>query len=305
MQNLSKKIFEQYQTRKTKEQKTEFIEMLTRELEAEGHQVKVETAGRFKSRNIIVGDLEKCEIVLGAHYDTAPVLPFPNFLAPKNILVYVLFILGLTVIMSIIETAMLEFILMVTDSFLAAFLAPWIFLIVILVCLFCGKANTHTANDNTSGVITLVEALYDRELAGKVCCVFFDHEEIGLFGSSAFAKKHKELMKDKLLFNFDCVSDGDTIMLVVSRAAMRQRDLLEQAFSAEPESRKQFLVTKSTTTLYPSDQMNFKTNVGVAAFKRNKLFGYYMDRIHTKRDVIFEEENIEMIVGGLKQFLNV
>ncbi len=303
MEDLSKKILEQYQVRKTKQQKTEFIAMLTSQLEKQGHQVRVEECGPFKSRNIVIGELEKSKIVLGAHYDTAPVLPFPNFLTPKNPLVYLLIIIAAVAVLSTIEVALMEAVIWMTGNYVAGLLLLYALLVFLLVWIFGGKANPHTANDNTSGVVALIEALSKETLAGEVCCVLFDHEEIGLFGSAAFAKKHKEVMKDKLLMNFDCVSDGDTIMLVVSKGARAYWGRLEEAFCNEEGQRKQFLITKSTTTLYPSDQMNFKKNVGVAAFKRNKIFGYYMDRIHTKRDVIFEEENILMIVEGLERLL--
>ena len=39
--------------------------------------------------------------------------------------------------------------------------------------------------------------------------------------------------------------------------------------------------------------------VGVAALKRSKRFGIlYMDRIHTKTDTVYREENIEFLKNG-------
>lgn len=300
MQNLSKLILEKYQVRKTKEQKTQFIELLQKELQ--GYDVRVEQGGMFKSRNIVVGNLETCDVVLGAHYDTAPELPFPNFLAPKNILAYLAYTF-LIVLAFMAVMAIGVFVgLLLTDNVVIIMLIEYGIMFLLLGCMMFGKANIHTANDNTSGVITLIEALHDDNIKDKVCCVFFDHEEVGLFGSSFFANKHKNIMKDKLLINFDCVSDGDTIMLVVNKNASVLQNKIEESFISEED--KKFFITKSSTTLYPSDQMNFKKNVGVAAFKRNKLIGYYMDRIHTRKDVIFEERNIEMIIKGLKKFVN-
>jgi len=301
MQALSKKILEKYQVRKTKKQKTAFIDMLTEELKAEGHQVNVERSGMFRSRNIVVGDLENCEVVLGAHYDTAPVLPFPNFLAPKNLLVYVLFILALVAALSLIEFIVGSVIFLVTDSQLTVTLFLYGLLAFFLGWTLFGKANKHTANDNTSGVVTLVEALACEELQGKICCVFFDHEEVGLLGSMAFASKHKKIMKDKLLINFDCVGDGSHLLLVVNKRASGFWEALESAFL--PEGEKQVELTKASTTMYPSDQSNFKKNIGVAAFKKNRFFGYYMNKIHTKHDVNCDMRNIELIVRGLKRFL--
>jgi len=275
--------------------------MLTEELEAEGHQVRVERSGLFRSRNIVVGDLENCQVVLGAHYDTAPVLPFPNFLAPKNLLVYLLFVLALVVALSLIEFIVGSVIYLITDSQFAVTLFLYGILAFFLGWTVFGKANRHTANDNTSGVITLVEVLACQELQGKICCVFFDHEEIGLFGSMAFASKHKKIMKDKLLINFDCVGDGDHLLFVINKRASGHWHEIEAAFL--PEGEKQVELTKASTTMYPSDQSNFKKNIGVAAFKKNKIFGYYMNKIHTKHDVNCDMRNIELIVRGLKRFL--
>ena len=300
MQKLSKLILEKYQVRKTKEQKTQFIELLQKELQ--GYDISIEQGGMFKSRNIVVGNLETCDVVLGAHYDTAPELPFPNFLAPKNILAYLVYTFLIVLAFMVVMTIGVFVGLLLTDNVVIIMLIEYGIMFLLLGCMMFGKANIHTANDNTSGVITLIEALHDDNIKDKVCCVFFDHEEVGLFGSSFFANKHKNIMKDKLLINFDCVSDGDTIMLVVNKNASVLQNKIEESFTSEED--KKFFITKSSTTLYPSDQMNFKKNIGVAAFKRNKLIGYYMDRIHTRKDVIFEERNIEMIIKGLKKFVN-
>ena len=50
---------------------------------------------------------------------------------------------------------------------------------------------------------------------------------------------------------------------------------------------------------YPSDNASFKGGIGVAALKTSKHFGtLYMDRIHTNKDVIYREENIEFLTNG-------
>ena len=79
--------------------------------------------------------------------------------------------------------------------------------------MMAGPANRHTANDNTSGVITLLEIALSlpEELRSDVCFVWFDNEERGLLGSAAFAGKHKETKKGALVLNFDCVGDGDSL----------------------------------------------------------------------------------------------
>ena len=79
MRKISEIILEKYQVRKTRKQKDEFIQLLGNEL---NEHIIIEQCGMFKSRNVIIGDLNKSKYVLTAHYDTAPVLPFPNFLTP-------------------------------------------------------------------------------------------------------------------------------------------------------------------------------------------------------------------------------
>lgn len=299
MQEISKKVLESYQVRKTKKQKTEFIEFLQNELDVD---IQIEEGGLLKSRNLIVGDLEKAEYVLSAHYDTQPVLPFPNFLTPKNLLIYILFNIVIIIPLFVLSIGAEVFVISLTHSSLLGMIANWIVIISFLWILMGGVANKHTANDNTSGVITLLEVIQNPELKDKVACVFFDHEEVGLFGSMFFNKKHKEEMKNKLLINFDCVGDGDTIMIILNKSIHNQyKDKFEESFKVN--NNKEVLVTTSSSTIYPSDQLNFKRNVAVAAFKKNKWVGYYLDKIHTSKDVNCDERNIVLIIEGLKKLV--
>ena len=297
MHPMSKVIVEKYMVRKTKKQKTEFIEFLQSELD----DVVVEVGGVCKSRNVVVGNLEKAKCILTAHYDTAPVLPFPNFLAPKNMIAYLGYCFLLFAGFSIVSAIITAISMFIFDSVVVSLVISYIFLIGVLVYMLIGKANKHTANDNTSGVVTLIEVLHNEKLKDEVCCVFFDHEEVGLFGSMFFAGKHKAILKDKLVINFDCVGEGDTIMLVYSKLASKYKTKLEDFKST---NNKEFIVTSAKTTLYPSDQMNFKNAIGVASFKKNKWIGYYMDKIHTNKDTTLDMRNIDVIIQGLEEFVN-
>ena len=298
MRELSKSILSNYQVRKTHKQKTAFIELLKNELK--DRQIIVETGGITKCRNIIVGDIEQAEFILGAHYDTQPVLPFPNFLTPKNIPAYLLYVLFVSMIFFLITLAvMLGGKALFQNNELASVFARLTLGVLLLLMLF-GPANKHTANDNTSGVITLIEAMHDEFIQKKAAFVFFDQEELGLFGSSFFAKKHKNIMKNKLLINFDCVSDGDHLMFIYSKHAQSYRNKTEAAFVSTKE--KEAIHTEASKTLYPSDQKSFACSIGIAAFNKNKLFGYYLDKIHTSKDTVFDERNINYLVSGLKTY---
>lgn len=295
MTELSRKILRDWQVRKTKRQKTAFIEFLKSELGEEN--VRVEKSGLLGSRNIVLGGAADAQYILAAHYDTQPVMPFPNFLAPKNLPVYIGYTLLLCLGFFGIAFA-LGFVcgMLSLPSWIASLLSEAA-VIGILALLLLGPANRHTANDNTSGVITVLEAYQNEAIRSQAAFVLFDHEELGLFGSAAFAKAHKAELAGKLLLNFDCVGDGDTVMLILSREAEDCRESLEKAFF--PEGEKEVRLERAKGTLYPSDQMNFKRSIGVAAFCRHPRIGLYLSRIHTKKDTVCEEENIALLVRGI------
>lgn len=165
--------------------------------------------------------------------------------------------------------------------------------------MIAGPANPNTANDNTSGVITLCElyACLEPAQRRKVAIVLFDLEESGLIGSAGFRKQYKKQMKEKLLINFDCVGDGDTMMLSVSKAAREKyTQLIDDSFL--PTDNKTVMLCKAEKIYYPSDQMGFRESIAVAALKHKPLLGYFMDRIHTKRDTQLDKENIKLLCEG-------
>ncbi len=310
MTEIAQAVFAQHQVRKSKKQKTKFIQFVTETAAREGYACKTEK-GSLGARNIVIGDPDRAKVIYTAHYDTCPRLPFPNFITPKNFFVYLLYqiaivILGFFLPIAILETGTLH--LASALSWSGAWLDYTINAWSLLWCVFfiwllmAGPANKHTANDNTSGVITLLElmsALPSESRAG-VAFVFFDMEETGLFGSSGFASKHKQVVKNTLLINFDCVSDGDTILFAVRKGARAHEPLLQKVFAPADG----FSVDVcSKGVFYPSDQANFKLGVGVAALKRTKGGKLlYMDRIHTKHDTVFCEKNISFLVDGAVRF---
>ncbi len=297
MTELSKEILERFQVRKTKAQKTAFIEFMQQKLPG----LQVEAGGFPKNRNLVLGDLSKAKLLLTAHYDTCPKTLFPNFITPKNILVYILYniliIVPFLAIMLLVNWGMRQ----LTQSYtLSVWVAYMAMMLAMFLVLMGGPANKHTANDNTSGVITLCE-IYARltpEQREKVCFIFFDNEEKGLMGSSFYVSKHKkDGLKEKLVLNFDCVSDGDHFLFVINKPARRQYgEVLEQVFQVNDGKNVEFC--PSSRAIYPSDQSNFPVNAAVASLNRHKLVGLYMDKIHTDKDRVFDERNIELLAKG-------
>lgn len=305
MRETTKEIFDKYEVRKTRQEKTAFIEFTLDFAKKNGYDAHVE-GGSFKSRNIVIGDPKTAKVTYTAHYDTCPRLPFPNFITPKNIFIYVLYQILLTVCIlgvPMLLSGILGFVLAkagVGEDIAShvIFFASYALVATELYLIMAGPANPHTANDNTSGVTTLfeiMEKLPERERA-EVAFIFFDLEEMGLIGSSSYYSKNKREMKDRLLINFDCVSDGKNILFVLSKKARCYEDLFKSAFEKNETYSPEFC---SRGVFYPSDQASFPYGVGVAALKKSDSHGIlYMNRIHTKKDTVYDEENIAYLSDG-------
>ena len=295
-------ILSKFQVRKNSTQKALFCSWLFDVLKEHCYEVKIESGGSLvKSNNVVVGDPETATVVYTAHYDTCAVLPFPNLIFPQNLLLYLLYQILIAVPMFVLAIGAEVLLLFLWDG-----TPMWLaMLVVYLVLAFCiwwmlaGPANQHTMNDNTSGVAALMEIALSLPEADRrtTAFVFFDNEEKGLLGSSFFKKMHGSKMKNTLVINFDCVSDGDYIHFYPNKALKKNEPILnrlENSFLSN--GKKQTEVVKGFC-FYPSDQKAFVNGIGVAAMHKGRL-GYWLGRIHTKRDTVFEIENIELLRTG-------
>ena len=148
MTQTTKEVFETYQVRKTKKQKTAFIDYVQQLAERHGYTCQVEK-GAFGVRNIVIGDPDTAKVLYTAHYDTCARLPFPNFITPKNFLIYLLYqilIVGLffalAAALGFVIGFVLSYIPMDDDTMLIllSFL-PQIIYLVLIFLLLDGPAN--------------------------------------------------------------------------------------------------------------------------------------------------------------------
>ncbi len=305
MTQSTRVIFEHHQVRKTKKQKAAFAAYV-RQIAAECGYHYAEEKGSFGANNLIVGDAQHARILCTAHYDTCARLPFPNFITPKNFLIYLLYQLAISLLILIppfvilfAAPTVLTLLGMGIDSAVSigGFLT-YLSLIIVLLLIMAGPANKHTANDNTSGVTLLLDIMQQlpEELRQDVAFIFFDLEEMGLFGSAGYRARHKKETQNKLLLNFDCVSDGDHLLFALRKGAKPYADAIARAFPQEDD----ILVDIATGgVFYPSDQASFPCGVGVAALKKSRAGILYMDRIHTARDTVYREKNIAYLCDGV------
>ena len=166
--------------------------------------------------------------------------------------------------------------------------------------------NKNNANDNTSGVVTLLEILrtLPENQRDKVCFVLFDLEEAGLIGSSSYRKAHKKATDHQLVMNLDCVGDGDHLLMFPTKALKKNRRKLTSLYKACGYfGNKSLLVHEKGFGIYPSDQMVFPYGVGICALQKGK-HGLYVSRIHTAKDTVLEITNVNILRAALTSFIS-
>ena len=269
-----------------------------------GYSVTVEK-GSCGVRNIIIGDPETASYLVSAHYDTPARLPFPNLITPCSFVPFVLYqLLQVAVFVAVYVGVLMGSNLLLGNeniSSVLALMSLWLVMALMLV----GPANRHNSNDNTSGVVTLLEIArtMPENQRHKVCFVLFDLEEAGLLGSAAYRKAHKKASNSQLVLNLDCVGDGDHIRLFPTKALKKNKKKLTSLYKACGYfGSKDILVREKGFSVYPSDQRHFPYGVGICALKDSR-FGLYIGKIHTRRDQTLEQTNVNILRAALTTFI--
>ncbi len=303
-------LIENFPIRKNKAQKEAFRTWVLEESEKLGYTAQVEKKG--SSNNVVIGDADSAEAIFTAHYDTPAVMPVPNFITPCNVLVYILYQLVLTVLiigvgigLGALAGALVGALSGNVDAgFAIGSMGSMIGLWTLIILMMFGPANKNNANDNTSGVAAVLETMarIPEEKRSKVAFILFDNEEKGMLGSSAHASMHKNVKKNTLLVNMDCVGLGDNILFFSPKKARNHADFEKLQAGLNAQSGRNLLWRNMESCIYPSDQMQYKHGIAVCSCKKAKVIGYYCDRIHTKRDTIADAGNIAFIADGLAAF---
>ncbi len=294
-------VLQLHPVRKGKKRKSAFRADVISYLQGLGYKTR-EEKGSMGSVNVIAGDPAGAKYLVTAHYDTCARLPFPNFITPCNFGAYLVYQILMVLAFVIVSITAGVAVGLITGSWdlgtVIALAVYWGILIMMMV----GPANKHNANDNTSGVVSVLKIAerIPQEHRDKVCFVLFDLEEAGLIGSGAYRKLHKAETDRQIILNLDCVGDGDDIVLFPSKKLKKDPGKMEQLRSVCLQGEKKSLsLHEKGFSHYPSDQAKFPYGVGIAALRRSKLVGLYCSRIHTNRDRILEEENTDLIVKQL------
>ena len=293
-------ILQAFPVRKSKAQKQEFRDAVQSYASLLGYPVTTEK-GSFGCRNVVIGNPETAQYLITAHYDTCARLPIPNLITPCNFWMFIGYQLVLTLVMLLLPMIPGTLAGLLAGSYdigyYVWFLGVWVMIALMLV----GPANPHNANDNTSGVITLLEIARSlpESQREKVCFVLFDLEEAGLIGSASYRKAHRKASDNQLVLNLDCVGDGDDIRFFPTKKLKKDRKKLTSLYKACGYfGKKNVLVHEKGFSVYPSDQANFPWGVGICAL-RKKGKTLYLSRIHTPKDTVLEETNVNILRAGL------
>ena len=292
-----------FPVRRSTEEKKEFRSYILSEAEEMGLHSSVETTLDGKNDNVIIGDPKSAKIVLTAHYDTPATSLFPNIMIPRNIPLFFSYqMLPVIVLLAIaLSVSYLVGIVWLGNerAYMLTFLALYYGLFILM---FRGFSNPKNYNDNTSGVATLMELMKSTK-GEDVAFIFFDHEEKGKKGSKAYFNDHKTDMEKKLLINFDCVGNGETIVFIAKEEAEKTDEYkaLMNSFAQNGEYTTEFYPMRGSES--NSDYKNFPMGIGCMACKKTKGGMLYTPAIHTSKDTTVKNENIEYITDGIVQFL--
>ena len=312
LDGIKRPLFERFEVRKSAAQKAAFADWACEYAKELGYTPQMEESGKWlKTRNIVFGDLTKARTLMTAHYDTCARMPFGNTYTPAcwPIIALTQFVLPLVLFLALgflsgFASAKLvsEFGLSSGMSALLSMLMSFGLAGMVVGLMLFGPANPHTANDNTSGVAMVLLAMHLFKGRDDVAFVLFDNEEVGLLGTSAFVKAHASLSRRALVLNFDCISDGDTLLLAGNKIVMNGLQgkkivsVLEETAAQYGKKGSSGIAPK---VLYPSDQLLFRRGAAFAALKGKRIL--YMDRIHSAKDTVFDDSNLLCLAEVLEK----
>jgi len=293
-------VLRDFPVRKSKKQKLAFRDAIQSYFMTIGYDTTIEK-GKMGAMNIVIGNHETAEYLVTAHYDTPAAMPIPNLITPCSFLPFLGYQTVLTVVIFLIALIPGLILVRVGISAEAASRLWLLSLYALLALMLVGPANKNNANDNTSGVVTVLEIAKSMPVSDrhKVCFVLFDLEEAGLIGSSSYRKAHKKQSDNQLVLNLDCVGDGNEIVMFPTKNLKNNTDKMANLRRITGTwGEKSVSIREKGFAYYPSDQKHFPYGLGICALRKKKKI-LYMSRIHTKKDTVLEETNVNILRAAL------
>lgn len=274
MSKMKDLLFTKYTNRFSPWRKQKFRNAIKAELEFHGYDVIVEK--KLFSTNLYFGNINS-QYVLTAHYDTA-----------TNMAIFYPFmkLFGARVGQFI---AILPIVLVVL--FAPAYYLQFVTCVVLLIFIGLLIPNRYNYNDNSSGVLTILEHAIANKDSKDYYYALTDNEEKGLFGAKAlhnFLKKNNRLGYIKNI-NIDCVGTGNDFLLATTGPSV----FFNQAYASCSE----YLdIRKVQSKLLASDHFVFgKQGIMITKVNQAKYTNdIYIPHLHTNRDKVIDYANIDI-----------
>ncbi|SCM82923.1 conserved hypothetical protein [uncultured Sporomusa sp.] len=282
--------------------KEEFYQLIKKEVE--NLDLEIEVRPRDFIQNICTQN-DDFDILLMAHYDTAPKLPLSRFInsiyekvGVGNWRTYIGYFLYYVIIIGLNVS-----VLWLLNSW---FSHVWFFIYIVgFIIFFFLRANPNNMNDNSSGVIavlTIAKILCssDKNIMKHIKIVLTDFEEWGKHGAK---KLRRELLtkglENRLIINFDGVGNGTFLNLVpISKDNLLRKYLLDNYPG------KYRVIEEKVIAGSDYDVFKAYNAIGINFLEMAQIQGkYYMPNIHTSRDIEINEKQLAEFTNDVAQFL--
>ncbi len=303
MSKYAKRILSEYPVRRKTEEKEKFRSYLMGTLEELGYRAKLQTCESrlgfgVRTVNVVAGDPESARVLFVAHYDT-PLRPLlPPLIMPTRPVSAFLY-LALTPLCVLLGSLVLSF--AVTMPLNAPGLTLPLFLLLLVLSLLYlrfGPSETRNVDDNTSGVVALLEtaAALTPRYRGNVAFVFLDGGFGGMRGAKGFRAKYPSA-KEKNVVNLNCVAQGDELLILPSRQNRWNGEALDALLESFDVGAKKTVFLKTNGLIYyPSDNRAFRYSFTVCACETLKGFGRI---IKPRKAQSISEENLDILKQSL------
>lgn len=272
-------------------EKTKFLNIVEKKLSELGYETE-----RKKFVNLLVSEnLEtknnNPEYIFIAHYDTGTIMPFwMNWLMK---------LIGVNrqILMIVFTVGLISYLIPFVEGY-DPFIGRILSLIFVISLLLAFIPNRRNLDDNTSGVIALLNLAkrFKEEGLDNAKFVFVDNEELGLFGSSAhkrYLERNSFISKSCKVISIDCVGGSGKTPLIIRNSKSDYASLFQDAIG------KGFDKCEMVKMLFPaSDNYSFKNYGAINISFVDKTIipnGYYIKDIHSYKDKKIDLEKIDKL----------
>ena len=307
---FTKEVLYEFGGRMHRGHKAEFRDFVCDVASLRGFEARVEN--NLIAQNVVIGNPEKAEVVVCAHYDTPPRMPswfIHHQLASIGIGSAVLvgglgFLVPRWALANLPPDQVVTLLTGIehgTKALTGALMA--------YMMGFLGGENKKNFDDNSSGVLTILNLLehyknFPQEAKDKIAFVLLDNEEKFLLGSFTYALRHKKQVKRQEFVNVDCVGVGKRMNIYHFNGkkwrgkrpaiAEKLRDQMNANGAFNPRIRRSGLMSTS-------DHLAFGKSKGACCLltveedDKQSL----VKHIHSKKDTRLDQDNIADLVKTL------